>query len=254
MIQKAGETPVTYLNKGQMYLISIVDTMPPAPGPTPVQFRTSICVSFQDEQQRQKPTAYWQLWKDARGTKEAHRRGSKLQAIEYVEAAQPAKDNSKRTRVDFDTASVDEFSVLWTPGSGGSADCSVAVQFNFLSTDFTRFKGVKGVPSRLCAKTEIVSTGSLHPTPEVSEICYCEVQLFRDHGAERKLSTDVAHVKKTIDKLKQKISQDGIRMKAYGKTNRRWSVPANATPSSGPGKVPKGKRIRSISSVNSARG
>ncbi|KAK4906866.1 hypothetical protein LTR66_017679 [Elasticomyces elasticus] len=39
------------------------------------------------------------------------------------------------------------------------------------------------------------------------ELAYCKVKLFRDHGAERKRSNDVDHVKKTIEKLKQQVSQ-----------------------------------------------
>ena len=40
-----------------------------------------------------------------------------------------------------------------------------------------------------------------------NELCFCRIKLFRDHGAERKTSNDLAHVKKTIDKLKQQIAQ-----------------------------------------------
>jgi hypothetical protein len=254
MIEQADEIPVTYLNKGQTYLISIVDTVPPILRPTPIRFRTFICISFQDEQQRRRPATYWQLWKDNRGTKEAHQRGSELRAIEYVKAAQPAENDSKKIKIDFDTASFDGFSVLWTPESGGSADCHIAVQFNFLSTDFTRSKGVKGVLSRLCAKTEVVSTGSPHSTSEVSEICFCEVQLFRDHGAERKLLMDVAHIKKTISKLKQQIAQVDTGTKEYGKVDQRSSITTNTASSSRPGKVPKHKRTWSISSVSPAKG
>jgi hypothetical protein len=88
-----------------------------------------------------------------------------------------------------------------------SSDCNISVRFNFLSTDFSHSKGVKGIPVRLCAKTELLSPGEEAGVSRDTELSYCKVKLFRDHGAERKLSNDVAHVKKTIDKLKQQISQ-----------------------------------------------
>lgn len=38
------------------------------------------------------------------------------------------------------------------------------------------------------------------------ELCYCVVQLFRDHSAERKLLNDVAHLKKKIERLNKQIT------------------------------------------------
>jgi len=115
MIKHAEEIPITYLNKGQAYSISIVDTTPAMPLPPGAKYRTFVRISFEDEQQRQRPAMCWQLWKEGRGTNEAHQRGGKLQAVEYVEATQPAESDDKRTRVDLDTASFDGFSVMWTP-------------------------------------------------------------------------------------------------------------------------------------------
>lgn len=254
MIKSADEIPITYLNKGQAYSISIVDTAPNIPLPTGARYRTFIRISFEDEQQRQRPATCWQLWKEGRGTNEAHQRGGKLQAVEYVEANQPAENDDKRTRVDIDTASFDGFSVIWTPGANGSTECNIAVRFNFLSTDFSHSKGVKGIPVRLCAKTETVTTGSPRSGPEYSEVAFCKVKLFRDHGAERKLSNDVAHVKKTIDKLKQQIAQAETGMKDFGKRKRTASTTVKSQPSQRPGKVQKHKRTWSMSSASSAGG
>lgn len=253
MIKHSEEIPVTYLNKGQAYSVSIIDTdttMPLVPG---TRYRTFVRISFEDEQQRQRPATCWQLWKEGRGTNEAHQRGGKLQAVEYVEANQPAESDDKRTRVELDTASFDGFSVIWTPGVNGAPECNIAVRFNFLSTDFSHSKGVKGIPVRLCAKTETLPIGSPRST-EFSEVAYCKVKLFRDHGAERKLSNDVAHVKKTIDKLKQQIAQAETGMKDFGKRKRTGSTTTKALPSQRPGKVQKHKRTWSMSSQSSAGG
>jgi hypothetical protein len=204
MIHQANEIPVTYLNKDNIYSVFIVDTAPTMPGSTPVQYRTSIRISFEYGQQGQRPATHWSFWKKGPRTDEAHQRGGKLQGLEYVEARVVTEDNS-RTRVNLETASLDTFSVLWTRGSGDSADCHIAVRFNFLSTNFSYSKGVKGIPSRFCAKAEIVSPDSLYCSSEVLKICFCEVKVFRDHDAERKLVNDIAYVKKSIDKLRQQI-------------------------------------------------
>ncbi|KAK1488240.1 CP2 transcription factor [Colletotrichum tamarilloi] len=253
MIKHADEIPVTYLNKGQAYSLSVVDTnatMPVAPG---TKFRTFVRISFEDEQQRQKPGVCWALWKEGRGTNEAHQRGGKLQAVEYVEAGQPTEGDDKRTRVELESSSFDGFSVVWTPGINGAPECNIAVRFNFLSTDFSHSKGVKGIPVRLCTKTSTFPIDTAQPAADANpEICFCKVKLFRDHGAERKLSNDVAHVKKTIDKLKQQITQAESGMKDFGKRKRSNAAAQVKGADQRPGKVQKHKRTWSMSSTSSA--
>lgn len=250
MIKDSDEIPVTYLNKGQAYAVSISDSMGLGPAAGPIKYRTVIRISFEDEQQRQRPSACWQLWKEGRGLAESHLRGGKLQAVEYVDPNQGGDEETKRPRVELEAASFDCFSVTWTPSAGSSsADCSVAVRFNFLSTDFSHSKGVKGIPVRLCAKTEIISSGTPDSPPApTAEVCFCKVKLFRDHGAERKLSNDVAHIKKTIDKLNQQITQAENGLKDLGKRKRSG---ADKGGSHRAGKVQKHKRTWSVSSQGS---
>ncbi|OAA59846.1 cp2 transcription factor [Niveomyces insectorum RCEF 264] len=267
MIKHADEIPISYLNKGQAYSLSIIDTEPELPIVPGTRFRTYVRISFEDEQQRQKPGVCWSLWKEGRGTNEAHQRGGKLQAVEYVGAGQPPEGDEKRTRVELENASFDGFSVIWTPGIHGAVECNIAVRFNFLSTDFSHSKGVKGIPVRLCAKTTRYPVPHAQPSsnspkdgsaPPASEICFCKVKLFRDHGAERKLSNDVAHVKKTIDKLKQQIAQAESGMKDFNKRKRSGNAAglhAKPTPDlQRMGKVPKHKRTWSVSSASSNGG
>lgn len=251
MIKHSDEIPVTYLNKGQAYAVSISDGMGLGPAAGPIKYRTVIRISFEDEQQRQRPSACWQLWKEGRGLAEAHQRGGKLQAVEYVDPNQGGDEETKRPRVELEKASFDCFSVTWSPAPGSAtADCSVAVRFNFLSTDFSHSKGVKGIPVRLCAKTEIISSGTPDsPSGPISEVCFCKVKLFRDHGAERKLSNDVAHIKKTIDKLKQQITQVESGVKEVGKRKRSGG---DKGANHRPGKVQKHKRTWSVSSQGSS--
>lgn len=253
MIKHADEIPVTYLNKGQAYTLNVVDTnfQQGAPG---TKYRTFVRVSFEDEQQRQKPAACWQLWKEGRGTNEAHQRGGRLQAVEYVDAGQlGGSEEPGKVKVDLECASFDGFCVTWSPVAG-AAECPISVRFNFLSTDFSHSKGVKGIPVRLCAKTELVDEASnlKHTHPLEGEVCYCKVKLFRDHGAERKLSNDVAHVKKTIDKLNQQIAQIESGMRDSGKRKRSGSMAKGID--TRPGKVPKHRRTWSMTSGASANG
>lgn len=252
MVKHSDEIPITYLNKGQAYTINVVDTHNQhAVGPR--KYRTFVRVSFEDEQQRAKPAACWQLWKEGRGTNEAHQRGGRLQAVEYVESGQlgNAEDPSK-PHIELESASFDGFCVLWSPPSGAS-ECPISVRFNFLSTDFSHSKGVKGIPVRLCSKTELLegSLGNMAPASP-AEVCYCKVKLFRDHGAERKLSNDVAHVKKSIEKLNSQIAQIESGMRDLGKRKRASIVKASLEER--PGKVPKHRRTWSMSSATSTGG
>jgi hypothetical protein len=254
MIKHSDEIPITYLNKGQAYTLNVIDTHMQQPT-APLRYRTFVRVSFEDEQQRRKPAACWQLWKEGRGTNEAHQRGGRLQAVEYVDSS-PATgtEDPSKPRVELESASFDGFCVTWTPPAGAS-ECPIAVRFNFLSTDFSHSKGVKGIPVRLCAKTEIIGdmSSNTKPSPD-SEVCFCKVKLFRDHGAERKLSNDVAHVKKTMDKMNQQIAQIESGMRDNSKRKRSGSFIAKAGLLDRPGKVAKHRRTWSVDSSATTAG
>ncbi|KAJ5601639.1 hypothetical protein N7510_011173 [Penicillium lagena] len=227
MVKDAKEIPITYLNKGQAYNLSVMDANPPLMSSQPIQYRTYVRVSFDEEEQRSKPSTCWQLWKEGRGSSESHQRGGKLLAVEYVDPLQGGGEDPKHRQIHVEHASFDGFVVTWTANPAtGTSDCSIPVRFNFLSTDFSHSKGVKGIPVRLCAKTQILSPGDDTGEGMESEVCYCKVKLFRDHGAERKLSNDIAHVKKTIEKLSQQIAQaemgGGFGKRKRGSTNANF--------------------------------
>lgn len=245
MIRSADEIPVTYLNKGQAYTMSIYDTVPPTTA-TNLRYRTYVRISFEDEQQRAKTGACWQLWREGRGSNEAHQRGGKLLAVEYVDPNQGGDEETRKPQVELEKASFDGFVVNWHPNNraNGVADCSISVRFNFLSTDFSHSKGVKGIPVRLCAKTELLTSLPSGSSSE-AEVCFAKVKLFRDHGAERKLSNDIAHVKKSIEKLKQQISQAEAGIGAVGKRKRSGSMAKGAASRS---KLTKHKRSWSADS------
>jgi hypothetical protein len=250
MVKTADEIPVTYLNKGQAYTLNVHDTAPQHSVVGQLKYRTFVRVSFEEDSQRARPGACWQLWKEGRGTNEAHQRGGRLQAVEFVDQNQ--SNDLNRPKLELESSSFDGFCVTWSPSPNAQGiECPISVRFNFLSTDFSHSKGVKGIPVRLCTKTELL-LDSMSPSQQPAhEVSYCRVKLFRDHGAERKLSNDVAHVKKMIDKLNQQISQIESGMRDSSKRKRSGSISKpNAMPAR-PGKVPKHKRTWSMSSTAS---
>ena len=246
MVRHADEIPISYLNKGQAYTLTIHDTALSQSGAT--KYRTFIRVSFEDEQQRNSPAACWQLWKEGRGSSEAHQRGGRLLAVEHVQSSQCGAELSL-PQAHLVYTSFDGFAVEWSPSNLLRAECTISVRFNFLSTDFSHSKGVKGIPVRLCAKTRTLDGDA----PICAETSYCKVKLFRDHGAERKLANDVAHVKKSIDKLKHQISQVESGIKDSGKRKRK-SAALGDDINRRPAKVTKHTRSWSISDTSDTSG
>jgi hypothetical protein len=215
MVNDSSETAVSYLNKGQVYHLKVVDPTPSAVHTSEsTQYRTFVRISFDKEQQRSDPAAYWEIWKSARGL---HKSNEKLKAVEYV--------GENNTSMLVEQVSLDGFSVTWT---GNPADrmpqCSIPVRFNFLSTDFTLSKGVKGMQVRLCAKTKQLG----EVDTQEPEVYFCNVKLFRDHGAERKLSNDATSIRKRIEKL-HLLMNDPAPPECSNK-RKRGSVSAKSNP------------------------
>lgn len=228
MVKSTEELPLTYLNKGQVYGLMIMDLKPPVVGTEEFRYRSFIRISFDDEDQRSNPALYWRVWKEGRGSTEAQQRGIELSAVEFA-----AEDNNYH-HMQLEQVFIDGFSVTWTLGQAESIKgCTIPLRFNFLSTDFTHSKGVKGIPVRLCAKTELLSLQSSGDSHE-SEVCYCKVKLFRHHGAERKLSNDLQHVRKSIEKLEQQIEDVKLGGK-FGKRRRANNTTTDMTDSKGIG-------------------
>jgi hypothetical protein len=224
---KSNEIPVSYLNKGQVYAISIIDSQQTQIRNITSKYRSYFRISFGDEQQRKQAAVSWKHWKEGRGMNEAHHRGGRLQAVEFVGPDQNGSiGQSSAPPVELQSTSFDGFCVTWSPVQSGTSslaqngmiECSVNVRFNFLSTDFSHSKGVKGIPFRLCVKTQLLSSHSVVSLIDtVAEICFCNIKIFRDHGAERKHSHDVAHIRKTISKLTQQIAQVKHETSDFGK-------------------------------------
>ena len=252
MLWHANKSPVTYLNKSQTYCLTVADSSTPTKKAGPFKYRTLVHVSFEGEDQRSNPVASWQLWKEGRGSKEAHERKGEVLAVEYVDPSQEDVRNQGRQQIQLEEAFVDGFCVTWTADTTANTyEAAISLKFNFLSTDFSRSKGVKGVPVRLCAKTEMLqSVDEDKALEDEPERCYCVVKLFRDHGAERKSSNDKTHAKKRIEELNKQIVDkmtgadfdrqsrnnsllNGGKFDIRPQKKRRWSVGSRNSPMSG---------------------
>lgn len=197
MFSAHDEVPESYLNKGKIYHLKVMDSMPPIGETENIRYRTSIRITFDQDEQRADPNAYWRLWKENREPAGRQSRDQKPVAVEYV--------GQDLASMWIERVSLDGFCVSWTSKPDSDThSCGIPVRFNFLSTDFTHSKGVKGMSLRLCAKAEQVSPAAMSG---VSELCFCKVKLFRDHGAERKLSNDATSTLKKANRLRQQFQE-----------------------------------------------
>ncbi|QIW96511.1 hypothetical protein AMS68_002029 [Peltaster fructicola] len=205
LAESREETPVTYLNKGRLYDLHILDTAHQRHAPS--AYRTCVRLAFEDDavgEEQGSPASWWRMWEEIRGTAEAGKEQRLAQAIEYVPWSSLLADHrgvpQQSSMPHLESVSLDGFNLLWSASE--SALCSITVRFHFLSTDFTRLKGIKGRMIRLCIETQAIGGD-----PAAAEIRYCRIKLFRDHGAERKLAIDIAHVKKSIHKIHERLRQ-----------------------------------------------
>ena len=83
MLRHSSDIPVTYLNKRQVYTISVVDNLPSVHNNELKRYRTTMRIAFDEEEQRRAAAACWRLWKDGRGTMESGGNPDKLRAIDY---------------------------------------------------------------------------------------------------------------------------------------------------------------------------
>ncbi|KAJ5725645.1 uncharacterized protein N7483_007002 [Penicillium malachiteum] len=194
---------LSYLNKGQAYKLSIFDSKPHVVNGQTKQYRTFVRVAFDQDTPRSNPAACWQLWREAKAISKNSQKENFPLAVEF--SGPVSSDFQYQIEQEF----FDGFCITWEMDSStgtGSTLCDILIRLHFLSTDFTRSKGVKGMPIRLCVKTQELASPVDFLHPEDPEISFCKIQLFRDHGAERKMSNDNDNLAKAIEKLKLKIS------------------------------------------------
>ncbi|KAI8071200.1 CP2 transcription factor-domain-containing protein [Gongronella butleri] len=172
--QRTDEPPLTYLNKGQTYNVSLKDRLGRSESIT-----STIIIMFHDENHRKVAANYWRFWQ----TQQDNPRFARAIDIDLSKSSGIQQVECQR---------FDRITFKWH----GHMGANVMIRFNCLSTDFSRIKGVKGIPLRLC-------TESAMPTGEI-ETAFCRIKLFRDKGAERKNKDDAKHIERQLEKLRGK--------------------------------------------------
>ncbi|KAJ2750448.1 hypothetical protein IWQ56_007034, partial [Coemansia nantahalensis] len=125
--QKADESSLTYLNKGQLYSFSMVDK-----SRSDAFYSTTLRITFHEDSHRKSSSTYWMFWLNQQDNPRVAR------AVDLDKAGSIGVLATESTRFDRVT-------FQWQ----GSRGVKVMVRFNCLSTDFSRIKGVKGIPLRI---------------------------------------------------------------------------------------------------------
>ncbi|KAF9411833.1 grainyhead-like, partial [Entomortierella beljakovae] len=184
-MQRQDETPVTYLNKGQFYTIGLQDT-----DEFDGELTSVIRVAFHDASHRRLAARYWSFWLSQQQNPKSAR------ALDIEKA-------SSSGILEVQSKTFDRISFKWN----GKAGAKLMTRFNCLSTDFSRIKGVKGIPLRVHIDTFPQNSGknnnSLGDTLAM-ERSFAKIKLFRDKGAERKNKDDHKHLEKMWDKMRGK--------------------------------------------------
>ncbi|KAG0039110.1 grainyhead-like [Podila clonocystis] len=181
-MQRQEETPVTYLNKGQFYTVSLQDTEEYDGDITSV-----IKVTFHDASHRRLAARYWSFWL----SQQVNPKTARALDIEHASSSGILEVQSK---------TFDRISFKWN----GKAGAKLMVRFNCLSTDFSRIKGVKGIPLRVHMDSVLDNSGANVDQSQSIERSFAKIKLFRDKGAERKNKDDHKHLEKMWDKMRGK--------------------------------------------------
>ncbi|CAG8506911.1 5952_t:CDS:2 [Diversispora eburnea] len=178
--QRIDETPMTYLNKGQYYGIVLQDQER-----FDGELTSTVKVMFHDDAHRKMASTYWSFWLTQQASPKTAR------AIDIDKAASTGINN-------VETKTFDRVQFRWH----GKKGAKIFIRFNCLSTDFSRIKGVKGIPLRIHVETKYENSG----TSTNIEKSFAKVKLFRDKGAERKNKDDQKHLEKMVEKMREPTS------------------------------------------------
>ncbi|KAL9542594.1 hypothetical protein MBANPS3_008539 [Mucor bainieri] len=184
--QKAEESAITYLNRGQVYGIQLNDKR----GRDQIVTST-LSIAFHSSSHRRTAESYWKFWIGQQKQAEAR-------AIDM-----DANQSTGISNLRF--PSFDKIAFDWN----GKYGAKIYVRFKCLSTDFSRIKGVKGIPLRTQMETHAVADPATG-VPELDEVCFCKVKLFRDKGAERKNKDDAKQISKQLEKVYGKANEQSL--------------------------------------------
>ncbi|XP_039593582.1 grainyhead-like transcription factor 2b isoform X2 [Polypterus senegalus] len=166
--QKQGEGPMTYLNKGQFYAITLSETGANKGLRHPIsKVRSVIMVVFSEDKNRDEQLKYWKYWHSRQHTAKQR----VLDIADYKE--------SFNTIGNIEEIAYNAVSFTWDVNE----EAKVFITVNCLSTDFSSQKGVKGLPLMIQIDTYSYNNRSNKPIHRG----YSQIKVFCDKGAERKI-------------------------------------------------------------------
>ncbi|XP_041827061.1 grainyhead-like protein 3 homolog [Melanotaenia boesemani] len=163
---KSSELPMVYMNKGQFYPITLqgVDSSACL---TATKVKTMVMAVFENDKSPEMQLRFWNHWHARQPT-------VKQRVIDIADFKEVYSGISNIEEVAFNA-----LSFVWNPNE----EAKVFIGINSLSTDFSSQKGVKGLPINLQIDTYDVSTG----TNQLIHRAACQIKIFCDKGAERKM-------------------------------------------------------------------
>ncbi|XP_056250255.1 grainyhead-like protein 3 homolog [Seriola aureovittata] len=163
---KSSELPMVYLNKGQFYPITLqgVDSSACI---TATKVKTVVMAVFENDKTPEMQLRFWNHWHARQPT-------VKQRVIDIADYKEVFSGISNVEEVAFNA-----LSFVWNPNE----EAKVYIGINSLSTDFSSQKGVKGLPLNLQIDTYDFSSGS----NQLLHRAACQVKIFCDKGAERKM-------------------------------------------------------------------
>ncbi|XP_051780881.1 grainyhead-like protein 1 homolog isoform X3 [Erpetoichthys calabaricus] len=166
--QKPGDGTMTYLNKGQFYPITLKETgNNKGMLHTISKVRSVAMVVFGEEKCREDQLRHWKYWHSRQHT-------AKQRCIDIADYKE-----SFNTISNIEEIAYNAISFTWDIND----EAKIFVSVNCLSTDFSSQKGVKGLPLNLQIDTYSYNNRSNKPIHRA----YCQIKVFCDKGAERKI-------------------------------------------------------------------
>ncbi|XP_077599381.1 grainyhead-like transcription factor 2b isoform X3 [Stigmatopora nigra] len=166
--QKQGEGPMTYLNKGQFYAVTLNELSANKRLRHPIsKVRSVIMVVFSEDKNRDEQLKYWKYWHSRQHTAKQR----VLDIADYKE--------SFNTIGNIEEIAYNAISFTWDVNE----EAKIFITVNCLSTDFSSQKGVKGLPLMIQMDTYSYNNRSNKPLHRA----YSQIKVFCDKGAERKI-------------------------------------------------------------------
>ncbi|KAG8005320.1 Grainyhead-like protein 2-like protein [Nibea albiflora] len=166
--QKLGEGPMTYLNKGQFYAVTLNELSTNKRLRHPIsKVRSVIMVVFSEDKNRDEQLKYWKYWHSRQHTAKQR----VLDIADYKE--------SFNTIGNIEEIAYNAISFTWDVNE----EAKIFITVNCLSTDFSSQKGVKGLPLMIQIDTYSYNNRSNKPLHRA----FSQIKVFCDKGAERKI-------------------------------------------------------------------